>query len=156
MRKSIMPDQQKSQEIPKNAFLIVNGTQVFPLNKSVITIGRMENNDLIVQEPQISRYHARLQAVRGQFNLRDLDSTGGTSVNGTRIKQAILNHGDVISLAGIPLLYGQSEFKKELGKDFLEKAKKQKSVNISEGTTDVVRTKSIDQFLDFFETNKDK
>lgn len=151
-----MQDRQKPQEIPKNAFLIVNGTKVFPLNKSVINIGRMEDNDLIVQEPQISRYHAKLQADHGQFNLRDLDSTGGTSVNGIRITHAILNHGDVISLAGIPILYGQSEITKELREDFLEKAKNHKSAQNSEGTTDVVRTNSIDQFLDLIETNEDK
>jgi len=151
-----MSQQQKSQEFPKNAFLIVNGTQVFPLNKSVITIGRMEDNDLIIKEPQISRHHAKLQADHGQFNLKDLDSTGGTSVNGILITQAILNHGDVISLAGIPLLYGQSIFTKELREDFLEKAKAHKSAQNSDGTTDVVRTDSIDQFFDLFETNNDK
>jgi pSer/pThr/pTyr-binding forkhead associated (FHA) protein len=151
-----MSYQQKSQEFPKNAFLIVNGTQVFPLTKSVITIGRMEDNDLIIQEPQISRYHAKLDAEHGQFNLTDLDSTGGTSINGTRITHKILNHGDVISLAGIPLLYGQSVSTRKLGEDFLENAKTHKPAQPSDSTTIVVSTYSIDQFLDLFEANKDE
>jgi pSer/pThr/pTyr-binding forkhead associated (FHA) protein len=38
--------------------------------------------------------------------LFDLDSSGGTFVNNKRIKQIALHPGDVISLAGVPLVYG--------------------------------------------------
>jgi pSer/pThr/pTyr-binding forkhead associated (FHA) protein len=51
--------------------------------------------------------HAQLRLVRGQFVIFDLDSTGGTFVNGQRIRQQALRAGDVISLAGVPLVYGQ-------------------------------------------------
>jgi pSer/pThr/pTyr-binding forkhead associated (FHA) protein len=37
----------------------------------------------------------------------DLNSTGGTFVNGKRVTQSMLYPGDVISLAGVPLIYGQ-------------------------------------------------
>ena len=47
--------------------------------------------------------------VRGRFVVFDLDSTGGTWVNGVRIQQAALTPGDVISLAGLPLIYGQDQ-----------------------------------------------
>ena len=40
--------------IPANAFLIVNGTEVFPLTQSVINIGRRTDNQLVIDDPRIS------------------------------------------------------------------------------------------------------
>ena len=54
-----------------------------------------------------SRLHAQLRAIKGRFIIFDLDSTGGTFVNTQRINQCALYPGDVISLAGYPLVYGQ-------------------------------------------------
>jgi pSer/pThr/pTyr-binding forkhead associated (FHA) protein len=51
--------------------------------------------------------HAQLRANRGRFMLFDLHSTGGTLVNGKRITATILYPGDVITLAGTTLVYGQ-------------------------------------------------
>lgn len=94
-------------DFPPNAFLIVDGTQTFPLRRSVINIGRRSDNHLVVDDPRVSRVHAQLRAVRGRYLLFDLDSTGGTYLNGERIRQAMLSPGDVITLAGVPLVYGQ-------------------------------------------------
>jgi|DewCreStandDraft_4_1066084.scaffolds.fasta_scaffold00003_600 hypothetical protein len=96
-----------SLEIPQNAFLIVNGVHIFPLDKAIINIGRHPDNHLVLDDPRVSRQHAQLRAVRGQYMLFDLGSAGGTMVNNQRVRQAILSSGDVISLAGIPLVYGQ-------------------------------------------------
>jgi hypothetical protein len=96
-----------SCEIPQNAFLIVNGVHIFPLDKAVINIGRHPDNHLVLDDPRVSRQHAQLRAVRGQYMLFDLGSAGGTTVNNQRIRQAILSSGDVISLAGVPLVYGE-------------------------------------------------
>lgn len=91
----------------KNAFLIVEGNRVFPLNRSVINIGRRSDNQLVLPDPRVSRSHAQIRAVRGQYVLFDLNSTGGTMVNGRRIHQCALKPGDVISLSGVPLIYGE-------------------------------------------------
>ncbi len=93
--------------IPQSAFLIVNGTQTIPLESSVINIGRRPDNHLVINDPRISRVHAQLRAINGRFVIFDLDSTGGTYVNQQRISQYTLFPGDVISLAGYPLVYGQ-------------------------------------------------
>ena len=61
----------------------------------------------MVDDPRVSRVHSQLRAVRGRYLLFDLDSTGGTFLNGERIRQALLSPGDVITLAGVPLVYGQ-------------------------------------------------
>ncbi len=92
---------------PVNAFLILNGSQIYPLQAAVINLGRRLENQIVIDDPRVSRNHAQLRAIRGQFVLFDLNSTGGTFVNGQRITQSILQPGDVISLAGISIIYGE-------------------------------------------------
>ena len=93
--------------LPENAFLIVNGTDVFTLTKSVVNIGRRSDNQLVIDDVRVSRLHAQLRATKGRYIIFDLDSTGGTFVNDQRIVQSILFPGDVISLAGVPIVFGQ-------------------------------------------------
>jgi pSer/pThr/pTyr-binding forkhead associated (FHA) protein len=93
--------------VPKNAFLIVEGVKEFPLNQTVINIGRRLDNNLVVDDPRVSRHHAQLRAIKGRFVLFDLNSSGGTFINGQRASQSILYPGDVISLAGVSLIFGQ-------------------------------------------------
>jgi hypothetical protein len=96
-----------SGTIPGNAFLIIQGTKIFPLKQSVVNIGRRLDNHIVIDDPRVSRNHAQLRAVRGHFMLFDLDSTGGTFVNNERTTQSVLYPGDVISLAGVMLIFGQ-------------------------------------------------
>ena len=93
--------------IPDNAFLIIEGVRVHPLKETVINIGRRLENHLVIDDPRISRNHAQLRAIKGRFVLFDLNSTGGTFVNGQRTSQTVLYPGDVISLAGVALIFGQ-------------------------------------------------
>jgi hypothetical protein len=93
--------------LPVNAFLIVDGTHVFPLSQPVINIGRRSDNNLVIDDARVSRTHAQMRLVNGRFMICDLDSSGGTWVNGERIHQIILQAGDVISLSGVPLVFGQ-------------------------------------------------
>jgi pSer/pThr/pTyr-binding forkhead associated (FHA) protein len=97
----------RGKEIPLNAFLIVDGTQTFSLRQPVINIGRRPDNHLVLNDPRVSRTHAQLRSIHGRYILFDLNSTGGTYVNGQRVSRYDLNPGDVISLAGVPLIYGQ-------------------------------------------------
>lgn len=93
--------------IPENAFLIIEGVKVHPLNETVVNIGRRLENQLVIDDPRVSRNHAQLRAIKGRFVLFDLNSTGGTFVNGQRTSQTVLYPGDVISLAGVALIFGQ-------------------------------------------------
>jgi hypothetical protein len=95
------------ESVPSNAFLIVNGTDIFPLTQKVINIGRRDDNQIVIRDARVSRIHAQLRVFKGRYVIFDLDSTGGTFVNGERVRQHILYPGDVISLAGVPLVYGQ-------------------------------------------------
>lgn len=98
---------EENSSVPENAFLIVEGVKVYPLNESVINIGRRLENQLVIDDPRVSRNHAQLRAIKGRFVLFDLNSTGGTFVNGQRTSQTVLYPGDVISLAGVALIFGQ-------------------------------------------------
>jgi len=102
-----------TENVPINAFLIVDGTRVMTLDQAVINIGRRPDNHLVLDDLRVSRLHAQLRAIRGRYVIFDLESVGGTWVNGERISQQTLLPGDVISLSGVPIIYGQEDL--ELG-----------------------------------------
>lgn len=89
------------------AYLIIEGGQTFMLTSTVISIGRDPNNALVLSDMRVSRMHAQLRLVGVQYVIFDLQSTGGTTVNGRAVIKQALIPGDVISLAGVTLVYGQ-------------------------------------------------
>jgi hypothetical protein len=98
----------RSAEASPETYFILEGSRLFPIAQAVINIGRRPDCDLVLDDPRVSRSHAQLRAIRGRHILFDLESTGGTFVNGQRISQSItLFPGDVISLAGVTLIFGQ-------------------------------------------------
>jgi len=103
---AVEPDDQAGS-IPVNACLILEGAQIFPLEGAVINIGRRLDNHLVIDIGLVSRNHAQLRLINGRYVIFDLDSTGGTFVNGRRLQQCTLYPGDVISLAGVNLVYSQ-------------------------------------------------
>lgn len=104
LRKSAEPAE---RQVPPGAFLIVGGTEIFPLHLPIVNIGRKSDNHLVIENPQVSRRHAQLRAIAGHYHFFDLGSTGGSKINNVEVKTAALLAGDVISLAGVPLIYGQ-------------------------------------------------
>jgi hypothetical protein len=97
----------RSGALPDGAFLIVDGRGHYALDRPVINIGRRLDNQLILDNPHVSRTHAQLRIRDGRFVLFDLGSTTGTKVNGRAVKQHVLRQGDVISIAEIRLVYGE-------------------------------------------------
>lgn len=93
--------------LPGNAFLIGEGNQVYTLQEQVINLGRRADNHIVIDDPHVSRQHAQLRVIDNRYVIFDLESAGGTFVNNSRVEQATLFPGDVISLAGAELVYGQ-------------------------------------------------
>jgi pSer/pThr/pTyr-binding forkhead associated (FHA) protein len=98
-----------SAVIPDDAFLVLEGIKVVPLAQAIINIGRRFENHIAIDDPRVSRYHAQLRVVDGRFVLLDLNSSGGTYINGMRISKSILYPGDEISLAGFTMVYRQHD-----------------------------------------------
>ena len=73
-------------------------------NDPEITIGRA-GNDIVLENPQVSRQHAVIQQVNGQHVLRDLGSTNGTFVGSQRITEHTLRPGNVIQIGAFKLVY---------------------------------------------------
>jgi pSer/pThr/pTyr-binding forkhead associated (FHA) protein len=91
-------------EITKDAYLVINN-QIYPLNKAVTTIGRKLDNDIVIQDPLVSRYHAEIRQDGDEFFLFDLDSSCGTFVNQKNISNSQLFSGDIILLANMPVMF---------------------------------------------------
>jgi pSer/pThr/pTyr-binding forkhead associated (FHA) protein len=87
------------------AFLVVDGSRYVPLERTVINLGRRRDNTIVLDDPRVSRQHCQLRFRFGQFVLYDLGSRGGTFVNNARVSECVLRPGDVISLAGVPVVY---------------------------------------------------
>lgn len=86
------------------------GTHRVELAGDRLTIGRTEDNQIpLVSDPAVSRHHAVLELQSGQWLLKDLDSSNGTSVNGHRIHaQYRLRPGDVIAIGEHQLVFEES------------------------------------------------
>ena len=73
----------------KYALLIVAGPEagrVLDVEKTVVTVGR-SGCDLVVDDPELSRRHARVEFKGPEISLKDLDSTNGTYVGDERISE---------------------------------------------------------------------
>ncbi|MBK8020258.1 MAG: FHA domain-containing protein [Chloroflexi bacterium] len=73
--------------------------QSYDLSKDIVTLGRDITNDIVINDPEVSRHHMRLTRGASGFSLEDLGSTNGTFVNGQRLSGARpLRPGDMIGL----------------------------------------------------------
>lgn len=75
--------------------------ETFFLAKRTVRIGRLENNDIVIPDPSLSRHHVEIKQSEGKFRLQDLGSTNGTFLNGRRVSEADLKNGDSISIGKV-------------------------------------------------------
>lgn len=74
-----------------------DGTRVdFPLTADVLVVGRDDTADIRVDEPLVSRAHARLERRGPSYVVLDLGSTNLTRVNGEVVAERELRHGDEV------------------------------------------------------------
>lgn len=72
--------------------------KVYPLDKNEMFLGRDLSNDIVINDPEISRRHARLLLQGATYVIEDLGSTNGTFVNGQRLMGPnVLRPGDVMT-----------------------------------------------------------
>ena len=93
--------------MPKILINYPDGTSAkFGLNGKVFTIGRAENNDIVLRDGASSGYHAVLKLTDcGDFAVSDLESTNCTKVNGQQVSTLTLMNGDVIQFGDTRAVY---------------------------------------------------
>ncbi len=64
-----------------------------------LTLGRVFDNDVVIKNPTVSRYHARIVAEEDGYVLYDLGSKKGTFLNGDMVDRKLLRNSDMIEIA---------------------------------------------------------
>lgn len=75
------------------SLVLPNGDR-FVLGEGVITIGRVPESVITLEDPNVSRNHAEIRPSGGGFVLADVGSTNGTKINGVKIRERVLQDGD--------------------------------------------------------------
>jgi len=65
-------------------------------DQEMISIGRAQENDLVINNLSVSRYHAIMYNKGGKVVIKDMGSSNGTFVNGTKIDETDIWIGDVV------------------------------------------------------------
>jgi ABC-type multidrug transport system ATPase subunit/pSer/pThr/pTyr-binding forkhead associated (FHA) protein/uncharacterized membrane protein len=88
-------------------------TQATPIKfseKNLIQIGRDASNDVVLDSPKVSRYHAQIERVGQRHRVTDLRSTNGTYVNDTPVEGDVwLQQSDVIRVGSFRFVMGEDE-----------------------------------------------
>jgi pSer/pThr/pTyr-binding forkhead associated (FHA) protein len=72
------------------------GGQRYVVNKDRFIIGRgKQSSDLTIKDPNVSRQHAMVEFLNGQYYMVDMGSTNGVEYNGQRIARKVIAEGDL-------------------------------------------------------------
>ena len=77
------------------------GSKRVVLREGFTIVGRAPASDVVIEDPSVSRFHARLEVFGRRVDVRDLDSTNGTRVNGRRTNASPLEAGDRIHFGSV-------------------------------------------------------
>jgi DNA-binding response OmpR family regulator len=98
-----------TDQVVRDALLIlsIDGVpqRTWTLSQPITTIGRWEDNDVVIADRWVSRHHAQIQRQGTRYLIEDLDSKNGLFVNGEQITAPVhLQDGDQIAIAPRRLL----------------------------------------------------
>ncbi len=94
--------------IRKTKLLIISGPlqgQEFVINKEVFSIGSGKQNDLTLADSTISKRHCEITVDEAGYQIRDLESTNGTLVQGVKVSAAFLNPGAEFQLGKTRVIF---------------------------------------------------
>lgn len=107
---SAEPDAEATQlpgQSPKGSLRVIAGGEVgarFSLS-AVTVIGRLPECEVTLDDPSVSRKHARITLQGEQWTVEDLGSTNGMWVNGAQVGQSDLRDGDRLDLGSVKLRF---------------------------------------------------
>jgi len=87
----------------------------YPFAKDSITMGRQEDNTIVIDNLAVSGYHAKIDKLGGEYILTDMQSTNGTFVNDQKVVSHKLSHGDNIVIGKHVILFVATEKEKMEG-----------------------------------------
>jgi len=97
-----------SSRFPRSVFFVpykltsTDGIHTFELRTgSTLVVGRAPNSDIPVIDPTISRRHAEVECGEAGVTIRDLGSSNGTFINGTRVDASAVGVGDVVTFGKV-------------------------------------------------------
>ena len=79
--------------------------QSLALSDEVTTIGSVAGNTVVLADPAVSRKHAGIRRVNGEYELADLGSTNGVYVNGHKVPKKTLAPGDIIRVGNTEAVF---------------------------------------------------
>jgi ABC-type multidrug transport system ATPase subunit len=89
----------------------LSGTQAVQLTKDHLAIGRDRANDVVLDDPNVSRFHAEVARLSdGRVAIRDLSSRNGTRVNGQLVRAAVLEPGSEVGIGPYRLVFDGAAF----------------------------------------------
>ncbi|MDZ4754997.1 MAG: ATPase, T2SS/T4P/T4SS family [Phycisphaerae bacterium] len=117
-----------------------HGNRRVDLDGNPVTIGRLPDNVLHIPDEGLSRNHAVIEPYGDAWRLRDLGSRNGTKVNGGRVSEARLRHGDTVKLGAVEIRFidpEESNAPKKQTPDFAAIADMQRRRAYDQKTIDV-------------------
>jgi ABC transport system ATP-binding/permease protein len=106
LRSSTVPASVGGRLRPPSLVAVGDGSRAeYPIGKT-LDIGRLSSNDIVLEDPKVSRSHAIITKLDGQAVIRDLNSANGTQVNGRNISgDQPLQPGDTITVGDTSFVY---------------------------------------------------
>jgi pSer/pThr/pTyr-binding forkhead associated (FHA) protein len=90
-----------------------NAGKAYALNQKELVLGRGAEATIRIEDEALSRRHALFEVYGDGFRVTDLSSTNGVFVNGERVAEANLKHGDRVDLGSQKCKYVVEEIKKK-------------------------------------------
>lgn len=83
-------------------------TRLIVFDTQDLSLGRAKENDLSVEDPEMSRRHAVFKRTREGCAVEDMGTSNGTAVNGQTVSRAMLSHGDVVKIGEVEITYAET------------------------------------------------
>ncbi len=99
---AISAEEAKRHGLAREIVELVLESRSYPLEgRGPWSIGRSEENEIVIQDPNVSRRHARLLRSENGFLVEDSGSTNGTLLDGAPIDRERIENGDELTFGGI-------------------------------------------------------
>ena len=88
--------------------------KMFEIDKDVMSIGRKDENDIVLKDGSVSGRHAEICKIQNEdgsvsYLLRDNNSSNGTKINSLPVEEQILKHNDLLMFGSVEVLFDSND-----------------------------------------------